>query len=150
MCDGKVSESLKVYLAVNAISLGSIRWCVETSQLPNGDWIAFVPTLGRDLFRGIGETPQEAQTILANVAEHIFEWYVASGARIPDPTWDDLTEAFHSEPEAGALGLLGIFGVASHASTRIQSFAGANTHVQRRSTQRVLHNVPSELFASTC
>lgn len=132
------------------ITLGGLQWKVLLKQQEDGDWGAFVPTLGVDLFRAYGDTPEEAYIFLTESGPLAFEWLENSGIDIPAPTWDDVTPNFQTEPEPEPLGLHGIFGSGCYGTERIQSTPGANTNFQRRASKRVLHDISASLFAATC
>jgi len=50
-----------------------------------GGWEAFIPELGKEVFRAWGETPEEALTSLEELKRDIFERYLEEGVEIPLP-----------------------------------------------------------------
>jgi hypothetical protein len=136
--------------SVNYIELGGMQWRVELSRLDDGDYAAVIPALGSKLFRGIGSTQSEALEILHDVAPLTYAWVLKNGDDVPEPTWEELSQEFKQDVEPDSFGLHGILGSIRNASTGIQPSARANSYIERRPPQRVLHNVSTELFAATC
>ena len=105
------------------LSHGSMKWCVETRQLPDKDWICCVPTLGSSLFRAIGDTPEEARQILEDMKDDLFAWMKENSKAIPRPkigiyggTFDPPTKAHlaAADKSRSHLGLDRLFVIPAH------------------------------------
>lgn len=100
--------------------LGQFPWRVEVKPEFDGNWIAFVPTLGVKLFRAVGKTPEEARMLLEDISSDLLDWMAENGG-VPEPTWEDIVESTKAQkPEADALGLLSIMNTVPNADPRLQ------------------------------
>lgn len=50
---------------------------------------AFIPTLGRSLFHGVGKTPAEALECLDEIAPKLLRWSIENGVPLKPPQNDD-------------------------------------------------------------
>lgn len=63
----------------------SLKYETEIVALPDGGYEAKIPELGKEVFRGYGETIQEAILNLYRVKRDVFERYINEGINIPEP-----------------------------------------------------------------
>jgi predicted RNase H-like HicB family nuclease len=68
----------------------SIPYRIEVSMYDETTWLATIPTLGQDLFRGAGDTEDEAVAVLASIYGELLQWLRDTNRPIPEPTADDL------------------------------------------------------------